>query len=183
MKNTIHFTLNKSLNRKSLIGVSTREAISISRLKLHWINGVADLTAGLNISKSRKETNSADSQGYVCACHHQWSGNSCYSWFQRSRDFPAVEKPINWYVSLPYIRCNQKQNITFSYGFTGARKLKPALFLPQEQGICYVSCVTCLLCHMSWQQFCHPSSIRSGLSLSCCFKEISFLRVPSIPNR
>lgn len=99
MKNTIHFTLNKSLSRKSLMGVSPREAISTGRLNYTESMKLQPFTPGLNISKSQKQTNSADSYGCVCTCQHQWGRNSCCTGFQRSRDFPPVEKPINWHVS------------------------------------------------------------------------------------
>lgn len=55
----------------------------------------------------------------------------------------SVSPWLDWH-SLLYLRCNQKQNITFSYGFSGGRKLKPALFLPQEEVVCYLqTCATC----------------------------------------
>ena len=213
------------------MGVSTREAISIDRLNCAEPMELQPFTPGLNICKSRKGTNSAASYGDVRACHHQWSRNSCYTGFQRSRDFPPVEKTINWHVSqnmlpcqlhtftivkqrlnssadngtaaavfitimviaasvvasmspcldwdsLPYVRCNQKQNITCSYGFTGGRKLKPALFLPQEEGVCHMPPV--------------PRVMATVLSpFQCRIRTLSlllpqrnfFFRVPSMPNR
>lgn len=238
MKNTIHFTLNKSRNRKSLTGVSTREAISTDRLNYTESMELQPFTPGLNISKSRKETNSAGSYSYVCTCHHQRSRNSCYTWFQRSRDFPPVKKPINWHVSqdtlpcqlhtfikvktnsdwtpqqvtalqqlliiasifmtimviaasvvasmnpcldwnsLPYTRCNEKQNITFSYGFTGGRKLKPALFLPQEEGVCYMPPVPYVMATVL-----SPLQHRIRTLFLLLPQRSFFFRVPSISNR
>ena len=41
---------------------------------------------------------------------------------------------LDW-DSLPSTIHNQKQSIIFSCGFSGGRKLKPALFLPQGKGL------------------------------------------------
>lgn len=92
MKNTIHFTLNKSLSRESLTGASPREAISTDRLNYTESMKLQPFTPGLNISKSRKQTNSAHSYGCMSTCQHQWGRNSCCTGFQKSRDFPPTEK-------------------------------------------------------------------------------------------
>lgn len=105
MKNTIHFTLNKSLNRNSLVGASTGEAISADRLNYAESMELQPFTPGLNISKSRKETNSAGGYRYVRACHRRRSRNSCCTRFQRSGDFPPVEKPIDRHVSRDTLPC------------------------------------------------------------------------------
>lgn len=137
-------TSNKSCRRKSLVGVSTREAISIDRLNDTESMVLQPFTPGLNISKLQEETNSAHSYGYVCACHLQWSRNSCYTTFWGGTTSLCLE-----WDSLPSIRCRQKQNITFTYDFTRGRKLKSALLLPQEEGACYMPPG-----HEGWQQFC-----------------------------
>lgn len=98
-------TLNKNLNRKSLMGVSTKEAVSIDRLNYTESVKLQLFTLGLKLSKSQQETNSADSQGCVCSCPHQWGRNNCYTGFQVSRDFPLVAKPINWHVSQNTLPC------------------------------------------------------------------------------
>lgn len=74
MKNTIHFILNnKSFSRKSLVGVSAREAISTGRLNYTESMELQPFTPGLNISWSLKETNNAGIYGYICTCNHQRS--------------------------------------------------------------------------------------------------------------
>lgn len=63
----ITFALNKSLNRESLMGVSTREAISTDRLNYTESMQLQPFTPRLNISNSQKETNSAVKAIYVLA--------------------------------------------------------------------------------------------------------------------
>lgn len=87
------------------MGVPTREAVSIDRLNDTASAELQPFTAGLNLSKSQEKTNSADSQGCVCSCPPRWGRNSCYTGFQRSRDFPPVAKPINCHVSQNTLPC------------------------------------------------------------------------------
>lgn len=67
------------------MGVSTREAISTDRLNYSESMELQPFTPGLNISKSQKETSSAGSYRYVCACHHQCNRNSCFQMISKKQ--------------------------------------------------------------------------------------------------
>lgn len=89
-----------------------REVISTGRLNYIEQPALKPFTPGIKISWSQKETNSAGICACMCACHHQWSRNSCYTWFQRSREFPPVEKPISWHVSRNTLPCQLHTSTT-----------------------------------------------------------------------
>lgn len=144
------------------MGVSTRKALSIDRLNDTESMELQPFTPGLNISKSQEETNSADSYGYVFVIFSR-EGTAATHHFEEASMSPCLD-----WDTLPSIRCNQKQNITFTYDFNRRRKLKSALLLPQEKGgLLHAPC--------AMRDGNSSVSVESESSLPCYSKEIPLL--------